>query len=189
MVPIVCCDAEERGSCGDTVVHIFNMVAVLHCLWDTLCATQYHAAGDSAEDYEAAMWINRLIWPNSNVQWATRVSFSVLQIVMPRRRQYTIVWVQKIMSALNYVRSNHLSLSKETASAVKSVSFQRAGNVCSDSWRTTQPLFSRKVLRQANVIAEYRGKHRPNPPVHLLMLPAGALVEGAELHSANCAIK
>ena len=81
-------------------------------------------------------------------------------------------------NVLNYVRSNHVSLSKETASLEKSVSFQRAGNVCSHSWLTTQPLFSLGVLRQANVTAEYQGKHHPNPPVHLLVLPAGALVDG-----------
>lgn len=78
-------------------------------------------------------------------------------------------------NALNYVRPNHVILSKETAS---SVSFQQAGNVCIHSWLTTQPLFSCEDLRRANVTAEYRGQHHPNPPVHLLTLPAGALVDG-----------
>lgn len=35
--------------------------------------------------------------------------------------------------ALNHLGSNHVSLSKETASAEKSVRFQQAGNVCTHS--------------------------------------------------------
>lgn len=72
-----------------------------------------------------------------------------------------LLWFRSLLS---YTHSNPLFLSKETASLVKSESFQQAGNVCSHSWLTTQPLFTHGVCRQANFTAEYQGKRGPNPP-------------------------
>lgn len=103
MVQRVCCDAKERVACCDTVVQMFNMVAVLHCIWDNWGATEYQAAGDSAEDYEAAMRINRLILQNCDLQCTTHVSLSVLQIAMCSYRQYTIVRAQKMRRKMCWI--------------------------------------------------------------------------------------
>lgn len=186
-------ELKKRETCCDTVVHMFNMVAVLHRLWDTW-GPRCHSVPSS---WRQCCWL-----------WSSRVDpqadFTKLRMRRPAcqlqhrrsrfgcvgRGQYAIVWAQKVASVRNHVRSNHVSLSKGTASAEKiSQFFQQAGNVCTHSWLTTRPLFSRKGLRQASVTAKYQGKPGPNPPGPPPPAASRSSRRWARLRSANCAIK
>ena len=163
---------KARVSCCDTVVHMFNMVAVLHCLWDTW-SSPCHSVPSSWRQCRG-LW-GSLVAQQAGSIWLWCAGHHAYQICEVEAQTGRFEKIQIIAGVLNNVRSNRASSYQKRQPRWRNQWVCQQSRKCfavTHDWQT-QPLFG--AARRASVTAEYQGetssKSPPPPPpprFHLL---------------------